>query len=185
MSKIKGSTIISRLKFAEVKGSAQTKDEVIQKLSPDFQDKIKIGILMAAWYPFDYYVELHRTIDQVMGKGDLTLLLDVGKYSAELAVHGVTKIFFKLGSPEFIMKRASAVWHQHYTSGLMEPIFGEKKTVTFLVKEFEEDSNEMLVTVAGWIQRTVELSGGRSVTISYKKFREPSGMTYQYDVTWL
>jgi hypothetical protein len=185
MSKIKGSTIISRLKYAEVRGASQTKDAVIQKLSPDFQDKIKIGILMAAWYPFEYYSQLHRAIDQVMGKGDLAVLLDVGKYSAELAVHGVTKIFFKLGSPEFILKRASAVWHQHYTSGLMEPIFGEKKTVTLLVKEFEEDSNELLVTVAGWIKRVMELSGGRNVTIDYKKFPEAAGIAYQYNIKWL
>ncbi len=184
MSKIKGSTILSRLKYAEVKGSPQMKQMVIDKLSPELQKQIEIGILMAAWYPFDYYAQLHRVIDQVMGTGDSKLLLDVGKYSAELAVQGVTKIFFKLGSVEFIIKRAAAVWRQHYTSGIMVPEFTEPKKVIFYIREFEEDSKEMMITVAGWIKRTGELSGCKNVTVSYKKYPENNAITYQYLLTW-
>ncbi len=184
MSKVKGSIILSRLKYAEVKGSADIKKEVITRLSPDFQKLATMGVVMAAWYPFEYYKELHRAIAQVMGKGDMKILAEVGRYSAEYAIKGVTRIFFKVGSVEFIIKRAAAVWRQHYNSGFMTPQFNEPKQVNFYIKEFEEDSQELMVTVGGWISRTGELSGCKNVTINYKKYREAAGMTYQYDLAW-
>jgi hypothetical protein len=182
---VKGITLLSRLDFILEKADEQQKAAINAKLSPEFSELVKTNqVSENQWYPGDYYIQIHRAIDQVLGNGDLQLLSEVGAYSAEIAVKGIVRLFFKFGSPEFTIKRSAAIWRQHYSEGIMTPIFHAPNSVTITLNAISGYQSEIGFTVQGWIKRVVELSGGKQVRVEIREFPPESSINVSYSITW-
>ena len=83
MAKVKGTALMPRLKYMEEQARPEVKERVLSELSEAFQTDIKKGIFVGQWYPFDYYLEINRALDKIMGIGDYSLIPKLGAYSAE------------------------------------------------------------------------------------------------------
>ncbi len=186
MSSVKGSTFIPRLKYIRDHDSGGVWDRVMGRLDKRLVEVIDRGILLNQWYPLPDYLNLSRAIDQVLGHGDLKLLWELGRVSAEEALHGIYKIFYKVGSPEFIIKMASTVWRQYYDSGKLEVVTEKAergKRIRLIVLEMEP-SQELWLSVGGWVQRTLELSGGKNVQVVIASDRLKTHASCEYIATW-
>ena len=53
--------------------------------------------------------------------------LELGRYSAEISLKGIYKIFLKISSPNFVLARASNVFNTYYNPGIVEIIENKKK----------------------------------------------------------
>jgi len=124
MPKVKGSTVLPRLEYIKQKGGDLEK--VLALVNPGFSREVKKGILLNTWYDFDGYLELSGAADRVMGKGDLAMVWDMGRFSAEYAFKGIYKMFYKIGTPEWVMKMGMSVWKQYYDTGKAhDPSYGK------------------------------------------------------------
>jgi hypothetical protein len=100
---------------------------VKEAMQPEHRAVLDGRVLPHAWVPFDVLVDLCVTIDKVFGKGDLSLVKDMGRFAARANLPTLYRIFYVLGSPEFILGRAPRLWDVHYDSGRLETSFSIKE----------------------------------------------------------
>lgn len=185
MVQVKGSTLAPRLKFIKEHDHEGDKFALVAaRLDAEFQKEIKNGIMQNQWYPLDYFNQLTRAIDAVFGRGDLSLIPELGRYSAEAGLNTIYKVFIKVGSPEFIVQRAVRVWGQYYSSGELETEVLGQRRVKITLKNFETPSRELCLSVLGWMQKTLEMSAGKSGKVTENKCRLKGDTVCEFLAEW-
>ena len=184
MVQAKGSTLRVRLAFLKEKGNADDLERVLAELGPEARTQIEKGVPAGDWYPFQTYVELSRAIDRVLGTGDLSLIVELGRHSAEVGARRMYRAFTKVGSPEHIFRHAAAVWHQFFSAGELHVVEDSPNTFHLIVEGFDEAAREHCLSVVGWLQGNVELSGAKDVHIEERQCRSWGDEQCDFVVTW-
>lgn len=85
----------------------------------------------------------------------------LGALSAEDGLTTLDRIFFKFGSPDFILARAARVWSTYWDSGQMSVVVSEPGHLEMRVVDFPVPSELVCQRTRGWIHRAFELMGFR------------------------
>lgn len=115
-------------------------------------------MLRSAWVPFSLYVDLNETIDRVFGTGDYALCRAMGSYGARVNLPTLYRIFYRVGSIAFILKRAARMWDVHYSSGRLSVTSG-KGWARLMIEDFDEPHPTLWESVAGWGEASARLTG--------------------------
>ncbi|MEW6516351.1 MAG: hypothetical protein AB1439_05530 [candidate division FCPU426 bacterium] len=184
MAKVKGTALMPRIKYLEEKATPEQKEKIVALLSPEFQKEVRQGIFLGTWYPFEYYIEINRALDKVLGTGDLSLIPKLGYYSADQGLKGVYKLFYKVGSPEFIIQRGAKVWNQYFVNGQLNVAKVAPGEARITLTEVESPTEEHCLSVLGWVHRTLELSGGKNVRTEMSKCRRKGAPFCEITARW-
>ncbi|WP_394821983.1 hypothetical protein [Pendulispora albinea] len=161
MAHVRSSAIRARLDWVRVHHGQARVEEVIGAL-----DRHELAIRGAAspnlWIPFDAYVALNTEIDRRFGIGDLSLCRVLGRYTAEVNLPTLYRIFYKIGTPTYILSKVSAVWSAHYDSGIASsrPV---PDGVIIRVESFATPHRCMCLSVLGWLEQTVTIAGAELI----------------------
>jgi hypothetical protein len=159
MANVKGSAILARLRFIRERyGEAQVQ-RVLRSLAPAHREILDARVLPQDWVPFDLFVDLNVTADEAFGRGDLALCYEMGRYSAEINLPTLYRLFYRLGNPQFIFRKAARLWRVHYDTGSMVPI-EEPGVLRLRIEGFEPPHRAHCLSVMGWATKSYELSGG-------------------------
>jgi hypothetical protein len=159
MANVKGSAIIARLRFIRERYGESRVQEILGQLAPKHREILEARVLPQAWVPYDLFVDLNVAADQAFGRGDLALCYEMGRYSAEVNLPTLYRLFYRLGNPQFIFRRAARVWKVHYDSGAMVPI-EEPHGLRLRIEGFERPHRAHCLSVMGWATKSFEMSGG-------------------------
>jgi hypothetical protein len=188
MTRVKGSTLVPRLNYLKAHDPGDGLNRLLSGLTPDCAAAVRAGLMTHEWYPLDFYVQLNRGIDRVLGNGDLKVVWTLGRHSAEEALQGIYKVFLKVGSPEFVIKAASTIWKQYYDTGVMtlvkDPAAGGRKLFRLTVQGFQQNDESIWLAIGGWIERTLELSGGRKVKVEPVTKGLRPGVNFEFLCSW-
>jgi hypothetical protein len=184
MVQVKGSTLVPRLHYLEARASAEEKRRVLDRLAPGFRERIAKGLMPSEWYAFEDFIALIRAMDQVLGRGDPGFVPELARYAAERSLTTIYKVFYKIGSPEFIVTRAVRVWNQYYSSGRLQVWTLGPKRVKMVLEDFETPAREHCLSVRGWIERTLEMSGGQNVKVDEVQCRAQGRPVCEFLATW-
>ncbi len=166
---IMGRGLSGILKYTKTKAGEEVLQQILNKLSEEekavFADKIN----PVAWYPFKTYVNLLTLVDRELGKGDLSLCKDIGRWAAERDLKRVFKLYtadtFK---GLHILKTAPHVmWQGYYDRGAM--VFPEiprtdyLKSISAKVADFPDAAKPNCRLLEGWIEKAVYIISGERV----------------------
>lgn len=165
--KSKGFTIKGALAFVEKTYGAEGKARLIEALDPGTREIAERVGISAEWVPFSAQVALYESIDRVFGKGDLALCWEIGRFTSESELSTINLIFLKLGKLEHWFRVASMMWGRYYSEGRLHIGNFGRETGTVLIMDFNPISEAFCRDFSGWLQRTVELSGCRNVTVEH------------------
>jgi hypothetical protein len=160
---VKGSAITARVRYVREHFGEAAVRAVRDALRPEHKTLLEGRVLPHEWVPFPVFTDLCVEIDRIYGKGDLALCREMGRYAARVNLPTLYRIFYALGSPEFILRRAGKVWAVHYSSGRMETQFADRagaKIVRLGIVDFAEPHVAHCQSVLGWAEESVTLSGG-------------------------
>jgi hypothetical protein len=179
---IKGTAILSRLKYLEAKASPEVRENVINALSHDFQEAIKNKILISQWYPFRYYIELIQAIDNVMGNGDLQTIVEVGTFLAEYVLKEVY-LTFRKSTPERGMPNIPIMWKQYYKgNGRILLSYIAPKLALVKGIHFELGGDEFALAMAGFNKGYLECCGGKNVQVEI--YQPEVNENWGYYISW-
>lgn len=184
MANVKGSALTSRVLWVQLGHGDAGVQRLVAQCSPELRSTIEAGIAKARWYPFEQFVELNTTIDRLFGKGDGSLLRPLGRYSADANLTTIYRLFFKLGTPHWILGRAVRLWSAHYDSGYLEVLTRGPRTAILRIRGFATPDTVHCQAVTGWCERSIELSGGANVTCDETKCRTRGDDICQIETTW-
>lgn len=159
MIQVKGSAVTSRIRFVRDRygepGYRRLKDE----LAPEERATLEARILPHQWVPYDLFVRLNVVADRMFGEGDLQLCREMGRFGADLNLPTLYRIFYKLGTPAFILGKAARLWDLHYSSGRLAVHQEGPGQVRLSIHDFARPHRAHCMSVLGWAERSAELSG--------------------------
>ncbi|MCP3144689.1 TIGR02265 family protein [Pyxidicoccus xibeiensis] len=184
-SRIKGGVLISRLNMLRQHGGQVRVDDVLRRLPPEDQAVLRKMILPIAWYPLELNLRLDTAIAEVMSPEDKRrAFVDMGRASAEEALHGAQHVFVRPGDPQFLLSQAPQIYRFYYAVGSRTYERAGERAAVLRTFGAENVTETDCLTIIGWHERAVELSGGRAVNISHPQCRARGAPHCEYHVAW-
>jgi hypothetical protein len=184
MPNVKGSALASRVLWVELEHGGHGRARLARHVSPELGASIAGPIAKARWYPFDQFIELNVAIDRVFGHGDLALARVLGRAGADANLTTIYRLFYKIGSVHWILGRGSRLWSAHYDSGACEITGRGGNAAVLRIHGFAAPHPVHCLSVAGWVERSVELSGGMHPIVKESRCRTRGDELCQLDVSW-
>ena len=182
--KVKGTALSSTVRYIQEKFGEGAVEKVIAALPEIDKATIRNGVLVSSWYPFSLLVAVMRGAKKEFGAGAPDIYRDIGGASADYSLSTVYKIFFKVGSPQFIIGRAATVYGNFYSSGEMKVLDSGKGFANVQITGFAEPCDEYCQRVWGWMVRMLELTGARNIKAVHSKCRLKGDALCLYNGTW-
>ena len=182
--KVKGTALSSSVKYLQDKFGPDALEKVIINLPEDQKAAVRGGVLASSWYPFSTLVSIMRAAKKAYGAGAPDIYRDIGRASADYSLSTVYKIFFKVGSPQFIIGRAATLYTNFYTSGEMKVLDSGKGFANVQITGFNEPCEEYCMRLWGWMERMLELTGARNIKAAHTKCRLKGDALCLYQGTW-
>lgn len=162
MSRVKGSAVTSRVRFIRERGGEDMLRAVRAALSESSRVQLERGVLPHAWVPFELFVELNVAADERLGRGDLLLCREMGRYGAKVNLPTLYRIFYRLGSLPFLLRQAARLWEVHYDSGRLD-VDLRPGEAALTITEFDTPHRSHCLSVLGWAEAAGELSGAKII----------------------
>lgn len=182
--RIRGATLEMAVSFIKQTYGEDKFSQVIAGLEAADRAVLSNKISSSNWYPFRLYARILTDMDNVLGSGDGILCHKCGRYDAEYDLNSLFKIFYKKGSPQFIISNAMFVWRTFFDSGRVEVEKPGDKTAYFRVHGADEYAPAVCREIEGWLEKTTELSGGRNAFAKETKCRVHGDKFCEYVVKW-
>ncbi len=180
---MKGSAFTAR--FAYLKQHFPDRwDAFVSLLEPETQALAKGVCLKGSWYPFSCFVDLNVKADKLFGKGDLAIARELGRDAAVVNLPVLYRIFYKVGSPEYIIDKIASAWRQHHDTGHVEMIASGKNQATVRVHEFAAPHPALCRSLEGFFTGSLEVMGMRDVKVVEQRCRLRGAPYCEFLGTW-
>ncbi|HZI09127.1 MAG TPA: TIGR02265 family protein [Myxococcus sp.] len=184
-SRIKGGVLISRLNMLRQHGGQVRVDEVLRRLPPEDQAVLRKMILPIAWYPMELNLRLDSAIAEVLSPEDKRrAFIDMGRASAEESLHGAQHVFVRPGDPHFLLSQAPQIYRFYYAVGSRTYEKTGPRAAVLRTFGAENVTEADCLTIIGWHERAIELSGGRSVSVEHPLCRARGAPHCEYHCAW-
>jgi hypothetical protein len=184
VANVKGSALASRVLWVQLGHGEAGMERLLGQVTPELRATLEAGIAKAKWYPFEQFIELNVVLDRLFGKGDLGLIRELGRFGADANLTTIYRLFFKVGTVHWILGRAVRLWSAHYDSGFLEVMTRGPRTTVLRIRGFATPDKVHCMAVMGWCERSIELSGGKRVTISEPRCRTQGDELCQLEAAW-
>jgi len=181
---VKGSSLASRVLWVQLNHGDAGLRRLLPQCSPALRANIEDGIHKAKWYPFEQFIELIENVDRVFGKGDRGLVRELARHGADANLTTIYRLFYKVGTTHWILGRAVRLWSAHYDTGYLEVLTRGPRTAILRMRGFDTPHPVHCMSVLGWAERSIELSGGKEVSGSETKCRLRGDEYCELESSW-
>src|SRR5512133_3775147 len=164
---VKGTAIMTTRDFVKTKFPDRY-NAWIESLPPASRQIITSSIMTAGWYPLKdgYAVPIDKIMVMFYNNNPKTCGEAIGKYSADVVLHGIYKAFLMIATPKFLMQRASSIMTNYYKPSGVRTIENGPKNVTLEISNFPDITVALEYRFAGWVIRALELANCKNVQYS-------------------
>ncbi len=183
--KVKGSAIQTLPLFVKEKFGDGGHDRWLNALSAEARDIFNKKILPSSWYPLkEMFLEPTRAVCDLFYNGNHKGAWENGRYSAEKSLKGIYKVFIRIGSVHFLIKKASTILPTYYEPSHIDVVdIGDNSTVLHITK-FEEADVIIDNRICGWVERAMEISGCKTTDIQITKSLAKGDPVTEIGVKW-
>jgi hypothetical protein len=184
MVEIKGSVVLDSITGIKKRGGDRELAEIISLLDEETKRVFQSVVSSSSWYPLDLFcrflaVELNKTAG-----GIEEVLVSRSEKVVERQLRGVYKIFVKMGSPEFLMKRLAAV-NITYFNGLKADFTSNgPRNFTLRYVGFEKQHRLMGFALIGFFRKGLELSGATNREVRWTTPIEEGKPYSEMNISW-
>ena len=183
--KVKGSAVATIPIFIKERFGEEGYQKWLNALPPDTQTIYSDKILPTSWYPLkQVLMEPTKKLCEIFYGGGMKGAWESGRFSAEQGLKGVYKMFIKLGSVHFLIKKASTILPTYFDPSHIDILeLGEKNALLHITK-FEEADPTIDNRIGGWIERALEISGCKNIRVSIRKSLAKGDPVTELHLTW-
>lgn len=156
---------------------------VLEGMSRSHADVVRGVVTPSLWVPFDVFIAFSEAIDAVLGRGDLGLIRPLARHSAKVNLPTLYRIFYKVGSLEYILSKAAAVWTSHYDSGSARAE-NIRNGHRFHIERFATPHKIHCLTLCGWAEETGVLVGVAIQPVVHSSCRLNGAETCAFDILY-
>jgi hypothetical protein len=183
MSNVKGMALSTRVDFIRERFGADAYARVLTAVTPKTREILEGMVLPQMWVPMVEYADFLTTTDRLLGKGDLELVVEMGRYAAARNLPTIYKVFLRFASPIYVMSKATSIWNLNYDSGRL--VTEERgPTTAYLRVEVDRPSCAQCASVRGWAEGAAAVCGVSDVRSKKLECRSAGGKACDFLLTW-
>ncbi len=155
--KVKGAALIGVIKY--VKGQPRGEElleSLFASLPSERQPLFKKKVLTIAEYHYGVFVDFLKTMDKLLGSGDLSLCREFGRFAATQDFQYIYNMYKKRANPKDLRRDSSVVWKSYYVNaGRMETDNSLPGHLVIRIHDFPEMGPAHCRLMEGWISQAV------------------------------
>ncbi len=161
--RVKGTAVKSILDFVIMKYPDKV-NEWLNELTHSSRLIIENPIHATDWYNIvDGVIEPTKALARVCFNGDgYKAGWESGRFSAEEGLKGVYKIFFRMATTKYIVERSAKILSVYYEPSEVKINDASDNHVHLTISVLPTIDPVLEARIAGWVQRALEVTGGRS-----------------------
>jgi len=138
------------------------------------------------WYNLiDSVIIPTQKVGDIFFDGDQVKAAHVlGRYSAEVALKGIYKIFVRVSSPHFVLSRASSIFSAYYKPSDIKVIESRDKRCVLQLAKFHINEKLIMHRIAGWIEQTLEITLKSALRVEVNNEIEGEMLTTKITIEW-
>jgi hypothetical protein len=183
VAEIKGTVLLDTIAAIKARAGESELAKIVKHLRDETRNIFEKPIHLSNWYPLDAFVEFLEVDIRETAGGNREVLTKRSEKVIESQLHGIYKIFVKLGSPGFVITRISAV-HATYFKGvqIIPEVENHKATIKYI--GFQKHHDIMEYAIIGFFRKALEISGAKQVSLNFTVPISQSGVYSELTITW-
>jgi hypothetical protein len=167
MVQIKGTAVLDTIRLVKERAGENGYNKVVGLLDEETR-KVFVGeVFSSSWYPLDAFTHFLEVEIRESANGNTDVLIKGSEAVIERQLRGIYKVFVKLGSPEFVLKRIAAV-HATYFNGVdvkVEMMGPGSATIRYT--GYEKQHRIIGFAIIGFFRKALEISGAKNVKAGF------------------
>lgn len=107
-----------------------------------------------------------------------------GRFSAEVGLTGVYKIFVLISTPVFLIKRASRILATFYSSSEINVVDSSDHSMLVHFTKLPTRSELLEHRIAGWMEKALEICGCKDLSINILQSIGKGDDLFEVEITW-
>lgn len=132
---------------------------VLEGLEPATREVADTGFLETRWYPYTMLIDVSATADRLLGRGDMALCHQMGRFSCDFTLTTVHRLLLKFGNIGHLVDRAATAWRTQFDKGEVLVHERQRDLYQFEIRGVPQPSRAHCASITGWMERAAELSG--------------------------
>ncbi len=146
---------------------------------------IKDGVNIAEWYPMREAAIIPTTrLGELFFQDAKKGAWECGRFSADVALTGVYKLYVKFATPGHIVERASRVFAAYYQPTELVTTNFKSKSVDVIIKKMAQPHPIVEYRICGWMERALEISGCKGIKIDIPKSLTSGAVETVFSISW-
>ncbi len=162
---IKATNLLALKKLLQ-KNDETSEQTVLSKLSPKGADTYN-SVIATSWIPSDDEKEIMAEGAKHLFPDDPDRMILLGRALAESTMTGIYRIFIKIPTISFIIKRVASIWNTFYKKGKARVIDVQSNSLTMQVTELLDIEDYQTEITCGYIHELLELTGAKNVSVKF------------------
>lgn len=185
VNRIKGAVISARLSLLRREGGQELVDRVLGLLPEADRLLLRETIPPMSWHPMEMGLRLDAAMAEALSPGDRArAFMEMGRASADENLKGAHSYFLRPGDPHYLLSKAPQIYRFYYDVG--RRTYEKVGPTAAVLRTFGAElvTQTDCLTVMGWHQRAVEMSGGRNVRVTHPQCRAQGAPHCEYRIDW-
>ncbi len=166
MAQIKGTVLLDTIAAIKARAGANELAKIVSGLNEEARSLFEGPIYSSTWYPLDAFVNFLEVDIRETANGVREVLSERSEKVIEKQLSGIYKIFVKVGTPEFVIKRIAAVHATYFEGVRIIPEMSDHKAVIQYVG-FQKQHEIMEYGIIGFYRKALELCGAKNVALHF------------------
>ena len=108
----------------------------------------------------------------------------LGRYSADIALKGIYKIFVRVSSPHFVLSRASSIFSAYYKPSEIKVVESKDRRCVLELNEFNTSEKLIMNRIAGWVEQTLEITLKKALRVEVNNEEKGTKIKTLITVEW-
>jgi uncharacterized protein (TIGR02265 family) len=184
-ARVGGNIILARRTFVQQRGGDALWERVLKHLPEEDAKSLRRVLLVTTSYPLDLNLKLDEAIARELYPGDpRRAFLEMGRASAEVNLKGPHRAFVREGDPHHLLSFTETIYAYYYGEGRRTYEKTGANSATLTTHGAPPATPGDCLTVVGWHERAIELSGGREVQVVESRCRTRGDTVCEYRCAW-
>lgn len=185
MAQVGGNIILARRRFVLDRGGEALWERVLGHLPPEDAKQLRRTLLVTGAFPLELNLRLDQAIAKELYPNDpRRAFLEMGRASAEVNLKGPQRAFLREGDPHGLLSFAEAIYAYYYGEGRRTYEKTSANSARLTTLDAPPSTPADCLTVVGWHQRAIELSGGRNAQVVETRCRSRGDQVCEYLCSW-
>lgn len=182
--KVKGSALRSTMNYLREHFTPEQVNRVIAVLPPARRDTLEKPILISTWYEAEVLFTLMNAMTKELSQPPEVLFHRLGRQSCDDGLNTVYRIFFKIGTPSYMLKFTSQVWRNYYDQGKFSVVSGSANHAHLRLEGISFPDAGMCIRLTGWLERALELSAAKNIRMAHSSCKFSGAPECEWKGSW-